>query len=221
MSQHETKPIKLFFCYVSEDEKIFRRFEKHLSPLKLSHVIAQDPDLTLQAEEKLTSLIPLEKYFVESTNILLLFVSSDFLASQFASFLADLHSINSSEYKNHSLTVIPIIVRPAYWNASPFGKLQALPRNGKPITQWRNRDEAFAQITREILSMINPLFYFRINEELKRIFSASIECHCIFVYCRFREHEVPVGAGAQSLLGYKLRILEHCSQKLIYAKLSA
>ena len=29
--------------------------------------------------------------------------------------------------------VIPIILRPIYWQKAPFGKLQALPKDGKPV----------------------------------------------------------------------------------------
>ena len=39
--------------------------------------------------------------------------------------------------------VIPVILRPCDWHTAPFGKLQALPKDGKPVTTWTNRDEAF------------------------------------------------------------------------------
>jgi hypothetical protein len=39
--------------------------------------------------------------------------------------------------------VIPVIVRPCDWKDAPFGNLLAAPKDGKPITQWANVDEAF------------------------------------------------------------------------------
>ena len=41
--------------------------------------------------------------------------------------------------------VIPIILRPVYWQGALFGKLQALPTDAKPVTspKWHNLDEAF------------------------------------------------------------------------------
>jgi tetratricopeptide (TPR) repeat protein len=46
--------------------------------------------------------------------------------------------------------VIPVILRPCDWHTAPFGKLQGLPRDSKPVTTWTNRDEAFADIARGI-----------------------------------------------------------------------
>lgn len=51
--------------------------------------------------------------------------------------------------------VIPIILRPVDWNGAPFGKLQALPQDGLPVTCWRNQDEAFFDIVRGIRVVID------------------------------------------------------------------
>lgn len=49
--------------------------------------------------------------------------------------------------------VIPITLRDCDWH-SPFGKLQALPKNAKPVTSWANEDEAFADIARGIRAAV-------------------------------------------------------------------
>jgi hypothetical protein len=46
--------------------------------------------------------------------------------------------------------VIPVIVLPVDWISSPFGKLQALPRDGKPVTAWATEDEAWADVARGV-----------------------------------------------------------------------
>jgi transcription elongation GreA/GreB family factor len=46
--------------------------------------------------------------------------------------------------------VLPIIMRPVHWEDAPFSKLQVLPMDGKPVTRWIDRDEAFLDIAREI-----------------------------------------------------------------------
>ena len=53
--------------------------------------------------------------------------------------------------------VVPIILRDVDWHTAPFGKLQALPRDGKPITLWTNRDEAWATVARGIRGMVDDL----------------------------------------------------------------
>lgn len=45
-----------------------------------------------------------------------------------------------------SASVIPILLRPAFLEGALFEKLQKLPSNGEPVSTWRNRDAAFADI---------------------------------------------------------------------------
>jgi len=45
-----------------------------------------------------------------------------------------------------SAKVIPIILKPCLWTDAPFGKLQALPTDGKAVTTWSNQDRAFTDI---------------------------------------------------------------------------
>ena len=53
--------------------------------------------------------------------------------------------------------VIPIILRPADWHSSPFGKLQALPKEARPVTSWSNQDEAFLDIAHGIRTVTEEL----------------------------------------------------------------
>ncbi len=54
--------------------------------------------------------------------------------------------------------VIPIILRPVYWEDAPFSKPQVLPTDAKAISSWSNRDEAFADVARGIRKVIKKLF---------------------------------------------------------------
>lgn len=42
--------------------------------------------------------------------------------------------------------VLPILLRDCKWSRAPFAKLQALPKDAKPVTSWTNRDEAWTNI---------------------------------------------------------------------------
>ena len=53
--------------------------------------------------------------------------------------------------------VIPIILRPADWKSALFGKLKALPSDGKAITRWNNRDEAFLNVAKGIRRVVKEL----------------------------------------------------------------
>jgi hypothetical protein len=53
--------------------------------------------------------------------------------------------------------VIPVILRPVDWHEAMFGKLKALPRDGKAVRLWPDRDAAFYDIARGIREVIQGL----------------------------------------------------------------
>jgi hypothetical protein len=85
---------------------------------------------------------------LESDDVILLLVSSDFLASPYCydkemKRAMERHDIGGA-------VVIPVILRPCDWHDTPFGKLLAAPKDGRPITQWPNIDEAFLDVVQAI-----------------------------------------------------------------------
>src|SRR6185295_11964315 len=80
-----------------------------------------------------------------------LLVSPDFIASDYC--WGKEMQCAMDRHTSGSAVVIPIILRPVDWHTAPFGTLLALPRDGKPVTTWTNRDDAYldvAQGLREI-----------------------------------------------------------------------
>jgi hypothetical protein len=53
--------------------------------------------------------------------------------------------------------VIPVILRPCDWDKAPFAKLQALPKDAKPVTRWNDRDEAWTDVARGIRKVVEEL----------------------------------------------------------------
>jgi TIR domain-containing protein len=89
----------------------------------------------------------IDKHF-NTSQIILLLISPDFLASDYAYSKELMKAMQRHEAGG--AYVIPIIVRPVAWQEAPFGKLQALPRDGTPITRWGNMDEAFLSVVEGI-----------------------------------------------------------------------
>lgn len=52
---------------------------------------------------------------------------------------------------------IPVILRAVDWTLAPFHKLQALPTDGRPVTSWANRDEAFTNIAIGIREVVERM----------------------------------------------------------------
>ena len=92
---------------------------------------------------------------LEAANVILLLVSSSFLASPYC---RDTEMKRALErHEAGEARVIPIIVRPVDWAGASFGKLQALPKNAEPVTSWSNRDEAWVDVARGIRKAVEEL----------------------------------------------------------------
>ena len=85
---------------------------------------------------------------LEDADIILMLISSTFIASDFCYDKELKRALERHEAK--TAPVIPIIIRTCEWNDLPFGKLQAVPKNGKAISEWDNRDEAYTFIAKQI-----------------------------------------------------------------------
>lgn len=141
----ENQAIEVFFSYAHEDEELRDRLARHLSLLERQQVIRawHDRDITGGAEWQQT----IEQQ-LNSAQIILLLVSSDFIASDFC-WSVELERA-MQRHEEGAARVIPIILRAVDWRGAPFSKLGAFPKDGKPITSWNNQDEAFADIAEGI-----------------------------------------------------------------------
>ena len=142
--------MSLFYSYSHKDEALRKKLETHLSLLKDQRVIRDWHDRRIAAGTEWDGAISQN---LENAEIILLLVSADFLASRYCH---DVEIKRAMErHEAGSARVIPVILRPVDWHTAPFGKLQALPSNGKPVTTWKNRDEAFTDIARGIREVAN------------------------------------------------------------------
>lgn len=87
--------------------------------------------------------------------MIVLLISVDFFASDHLWDLGIRQAI--SRHDAGVAKVIPIILRPSEWERTPLGKLTPLPQEGKPVTTWENRDEAFLDIAQGIRRAVERL----------------------------------------------------------------
>ena len=60
-------------------------------------------------------------------------------------------------YAKGDAEVVPVILRACDWGAAPFGELQGLPKDGRPLSSWENRDEAWNDVAKGIRKVIERL----------------------------------------------------------------
>jgi hypothetical protein len=135
----------LFFSYSHADEALRDQLEKQLSMLKRQGVIETWHDRRIGAGQDFGREIDSH---VESDDIILLLVSPDFLASDYCYDREMLRAL--ARHKAREAVVIPVILRACDWKEAPFGTLRATPTDGRPVTQWPDRDQAFLEVARAV-----------------------------------------------------------------------
>jgi hypothetical protein len=142
-------PPTLFFSYSHVDEALRNQLEVHLSALKRQGLIATWHDRRITAG---TPVGPAIDRNLDAAQVILLLVSSDFIASDYC-YEREMARAMERHEKGEA-RVIPVILRPCAWHDLPFGKLLAAPRDGKPVTTRPNIDEAFLDVERAIRAAV-------------------------------------------------------------------
>jgi hypothetical protein len=153
-------PLEIFFSYSHRDEKMRSRLEAHLSSLKRERLISGWHDRKIKPGTEWKGQID---DHLNSCQIILLLISADFLASDYCYDVEMDRAL--ARHDAGGARVIPIILRPCDWPWSRFGKLQALPRDGKPVSDWSTHDQAFNEVARGIR---------RVVEDLSRISESAV-----------------------------------------------
>lgn len=151
-------PLRLFYSYSHKDEEYRQTLEEHLTVLKRQGFIESWSDRQIRPGDDWRGKIDAN---LEKAHVILLLISSSFIASDYC---YDVEMKRALERHEAGVAVVlPIILRPVFWQILPFAKLKAVPKDGKPIATFNLPDEAYVQvaealraITSDIQSAIAP-----------------------------------------------------------------
>jgi hypothetical protein len=142
----------VFFSYSHADEALRDQLEKQLSLLKRQGVIEVWHDRRIGAGGDFADEIDRH---VETDDIILLLVSADFLASDYCYEKEMKRAMERHE--TGAAIVIPVILRACDWHGAPFGKLNASPPDGKPVTQYPDRDQALLEVAKAVRAAVEKI----------------------------------------------------------------
>ncbi|MFN5463667.1 MAG: AAA-like domain-containing protein, partial [Cyanobacteriota bacterium] len=148
----EGSPLRLFVSYSHKDENLRAALDDSLAGLQRDGVIDLWHDRKISAGQEWAGAIDAN---LEGADIVLCLVSVGFMASPY---IKDIELKRALErHEAGEAWVIPVLLKPADWESSPLGRLQALPEGGKAVTKWTNRDEAFVSIAKGIREVAKRL----------------------------------------------------------------
>ncbi len=144
---------RVFCSYTHHDEDLKTALESHLAPLVQSgdisvfwsdRKITAGTDIDLKVREEL-----------ESSQIILLLLSPEFIESNYCYHVEA--QLAMDRHERGEARVVSILLRPVFWQKTRMRTYLALPKDGRPITSWPNRDEGFLNVVSEIQRVIEEI----------------------------------------------------------------
>jgi tetratricopeptide (TPR) repeat protein len=144
-----TSAINIFYSYAHEDAELRDKLDKHLAAMQRNNLIVGWHDRDIHAGIEWKKEI---NEHLDTAQIILLLISSDFIASDYCYSIEMKRAMERHE--RGEACVIPIILRPVDTEGTPFSKLEMLPTDMKPVTDWPNQDSAFVNIAQGIRKIV-------------------------------------------------------------------
>ena len=152
MSTQLPSPVEVFFSYAHEDEELKEGVRKHIVLLQRRGLIRKWHDRMISPGQNWADKIDSH---LNTAHVILLLVSADFIASDYCYGVEMKRALE--RHAAGEARVIPVILRPCDWQDSDFAHLQALPVDGRAVTDWPNPDNAFTDIARGIRRVVEEL----------------------------------------------------------------
>jgi hypothetical protein len=146
---------KAFISYSHADGRGLERLHKHLAMLQRDQLIAAWFDSAILAGSQLAGEIAAE---LDNSEVFLALVSPDYLASGYCYEKEFERALDL--FKGGRIRIIPIILEPCDWLSSPLSQFMALPKDGKPVSEWTNANNAFLDIVtglRRVIQSLEPV----------------------------------------------------------------
>ena len=147
-----TVPIEIFFSYAHEDEALMDAVRRQLIVFDRRNLIQKWYDRKIPPGDSWRKAIDSR---IRRARIVLLFLSPHFIESDYCYEIEMMVALKP--HKHREAVVIPVILRPCPWQQTPLAFLEALPKDGRAISTWRNRDEVCLAVAEEIMKVVDRL----------------------------------------------------------------
>jgi hypothetical protein len=145
-------PVDAFISYAHADEAALYRLHKHLAMLRREEKLNAWTDHAILPGDRFGDAIA---DMLKASSLFLALVSPDYLDSNYCYEREFEYALKLAE--GGSLRIIPIILQPCDWRASPLGTYLALPKNGKPVSDWTNENNAFLDVVTNLRRVLKDM----------------------------------------------------------------
>lgn len=137
-----SQPVTLFYSYAHQDIELRDELELHLAILRRQGLVDDWHDRKIGAGTEWQQQILAQ---LGSAQIIVMLVTPHFIASDYC-YTVEME-LALERHRAGQARVIPILMCPCVWEATPLANLQVLPTNRTPVTEHSDRHGAFVDIT--------------------------------------------------------------------------
>jgi hypothetical protein len=141
--------MKAFISYSHQDDAMLNHLHKHLAQLQREGLISTWTDKDILTGGNLNNVI---SSALEESTLFIALVSPDYIASNYC---YNKEFQRALELQSAGMIIVPVIVEPCDWLSTPLSDFKAVPRDGKPISNWENINTAFLDVVQNIRKLIN------------------------------------------------------------------
>jgi hypothetical protein len=149
-SDFPTEPRLVFISYSHSDEIHKDNIVKHLTPLVRAQQINIFTDRGIRPGSEWE--LEIAKYILRS-NIVLALLSADFIASDYC-YEKELSNA-LQRHERCEAVVIPVFLRPCYFNHLAISRIQGVPRNAIPIEKLPFPEEGYVQVVEAVQNALS------------------------------------------------------------------
>ncbi|WP_062202952.1 toll/interleukin-1 receptor domain-containing protein [Aureimonas sp. AU12] len=141
--------ITIFVSYSHPDEPFRKQLDKHFAPLK------HEGDVEFWHDDRIvpgTGLDPDIRKALRRSKIFLALVSAHYLASDYCFRREYAYALNRARRK--TMRVVVALVGTCTWKQTRMAYYKCLPKDGKPVDQWGNRNKAYVDIAEGVRRVV-------------------------------------------------------------------
>ena len=147
-----SRPLEIFFSYAHADEELMNDVRRQLIVYERNGRILKWHDRMIPPGTEWRGQIDGR---LEAAQIILLFMSPHFIESRYCFEVEG--QVALRRHNAGEASTIPIVLRPCAWDETPFGEIQALPKDAKPISRWPDRDEACLETAKGVMQAVDKV----------------------------------------------------------------